>query len=88
MQSVQYVLNMLLTSKHISSRNKIITYPCYLVPAIIYIDKWGRRPMLLCGTLAMGFFLYLVGGLQARFGHWGDIGGTRTSLSSVRHGLS
>jgi len=48
----------------------------FTVPAIIYIDKWGRRPMLLAGTLAMGFFLYLVGGLQARFGHWGEVSGS------------
>jgi len=40
------------------------------VPAIIYIDKWGRRPMLLVGTLLMGFWMFLVGGLQGRFGHW------------------
>ncbi|KAF9069988.1 general substrate transporter [Rhodocollybia butyracea] len=42
------------------------------VPAIIFIDKWGRRPMLILGTLFMGTFLYLVGGLQGRFGHWDD----------------
>ncbi|KAG6818460.1 hypothetical protein H0H93_004798, partial [Arthromyces matolae] len=47
------------------------------VPAIIYIDKWGRRPMLLAGTLLMGFWLSLVGGLQARFGHWGNVDGDR-----------
>ncbi|TFK23864.1 general substrate transporter [Coprinopsis marcescibilis] len=47
------------------------------IPAIIYIDKWGRRPMLLAGTLFMGFFLFLVGGLQARFGDWGDHEGKR-----------
>jgi len=46
------------------------------VPAIIYIDKWGRRPMLLAGTLAMGFWLFLVGGLQARFGHWDNVSGS------------
>ena len=40
------------------------------VPAIIYIDKWGRRPMLLAGTLLMGFWMFLVGGLQGRYGHW------------------
>jgi sugar porter (SP) family MFS transporter len=45
------------------------------VPAIIYIDKWGRRPMLLIGLLLMGFFLFLVGGLQGRFGHWADLPG-------------
>lgn len=47
------------------------------VPAIIYIDQWGRRPMLIIGTLLMGFWLCLVGGLQARYGHWGDVNGDR-----------
>ncbi|KAJ3489891.1 hypothetical protein NLI96_g1838 [Meripilus lineatus] len=47
------------------------------VPAIIYIDRWGRRPMLLIGTLSMGFWLMLVGGLQGRFGDWGQVGGER-----------
>ncbi|KAI0786275.1 general substrate transporter [Abortiporus biennis] len=43
------------------------------IPAIMFIDKWGRRPMLLTGTLLMGFFLMLVGGLQGRFGDWGEV---------------
>lgn len=46
------------------------------VPAIIYIDKWGRRPMLLTGTLLMGFWMFLVGGIQGRFGHWGTTAGS------------
>ena len=33
--------------------------------------------MLLAGTLAMGFFLFLVGGLQARFGEWGIVDNSR-----------
>ncbi|KAG9118997.1 hypothetical protein FRC07_006207 [Ceratobasidium sp. 392] len=41
------------------------------IPAIIYIDKWGRRPMLLIGLAFMSFWLFLVGGLQGGFGHWG-----------------
>lgn len=45
------------------------------VPAIIYIDKWGRRPMLLIGLLFMGFWLFLVGGLQGRFGNWANLEG-------------
>ena len=54
-----------------------ITLTLYiLVPAIIYIDKWGRRPMLLIGLAFMGFWLFLVGGLQARFGHWGIVDGS------------
>ncbi|KZT64818.1 general substrate transporter [Daedalea quercina L-15889] len=43
------------------------------IPAIIYIDRWGRRPLLLAGTALMGFWLFLVGGLQGRLGHWGYI---------------
>ncbi|THH31071.1 hypothetical protein EUX98_g3119 [Antrodiella citrinella] len=47
----------------------------FTVPAIIYIDKWGRRPLLLAGTLLMGFWLMLVGGLQGGFGEWGVVDG-------------
>ncbi|KLO06147.1 general substrate transporter [Schizopora paradoxa] len=48
----------------------------FTVPAIVYIDKWGRRPMLLTGTLLMGMWLCLVGGLQGRFGAWGAVEGS------------
>ncbi|KAK7040396.1 high affinity glucose transporter [Paramarasmius palmivorus] len=47
------------------------------IPAILYIDKWGRRPMLIGGLTCMGFFLFLVGGLQGRLGQWGDVEGER-----------
>jgi hypothetical protein len=47
-----------------------------LVPAIIYIDKWGHRPMLLVGTLLMGFWMFLVGAIQGRFGEWSDASGS------------
>ncbi|PVG01236.1 general substrate transporter [Serendipita vermifera] len=47
------------------------------VPAIIYIDSWGRRPMLIIGLLFMGFWLFLVGGLQGKFGNWGEVEGER-----------
>jgi len=43
----------------------------------MYIDKWGRRPMLIFGTLFMGFWLSLVGGLQGRYGDWGIVDGSR-----------
>jgi len=61
----------------IASSVQYVLNVAFTVPAIIYIDKWGRRPMLLVGTLLMGFFLYLVGGLQARFGDWGTVDGSR-----------
>ncbi|KIL55559.1 hypothetical protein M378DRAFT_90750, partial [Amanita muscaria Koide BX008] len=59
----------------ISIQSHLLTPP--KVPAILYIDKWGRRLMLLVGALLMGFFFYLVGGLQGRFGQWGANAGER-----------
>ena len=32
--------------------------------------------MLLVGTLLMGFWMFLVGGLQAQFGEWSEASGT------------
>lgn len=39
------------------------------LPAIIYLDKWGRRPSLLLGSFAMMVLLFIVGALQAVYGH-------------------
>lgn len=47
------------------------------IPAIIFIDRWGRRPLLLGGFGFMGFFLMLVGGLQGKFGSWIDLDGSQ-----------
>ncbi|KDQ08044.1 hypothetical protein BOTBODRAFT_180190 [Botryobasidium botryosum FD-172 SS1] len=61
------------------------------IPAIIYIDKWGRRPMLVIGLVFMAFWLYLVGGLQGVYGHWGEIDGARnwviTDHKSITYGI-
>ena len=32
--------------------------------------------MLLAGTLLMGFWMFLVAGLQAHFGEWSNVSGT------------
>ncbi|KIJ35233.1 hypothetical protein M422DRAFT_262617 [Sphaerobolus stellatus SS14] len=42
----------------------------FTVPAILYIDKWGRRPMMMIGFSLMAMWLFLVGNLQGGFGHW------------------
>ncbi|OJT07815.1 High-affinity glucose transporter [Trametes pubescens] len=60
----------------------------FTIPAIVYIDKWGRRPMLLAGTLLMGFWLMLVGGLQGRFGQWGEVDGSRVWVISDHDGIT
>lgn len=39
------------------------------IPAILFLDKWGRRPTLLLGSFAMMVFLFSVGALEAVYGH-------------------
>ncbi|KAF2500236.1 MFS sugar transporter-like protein [Lophium mytilinum] len=38
------------------------------LPAILYLDKFGRRPALLCGSFGMMTFLFISGALQASYG--------------------
>ncbi|KAI0737117.1 general substrate transporter [Daedaleopsis nitida] len=72
----------------IASSVQYILNVVFTIPAIIYIDKWGRRPMLLVGTLLMGFWLFLVGGLQGGFGAWGDVDGDRVWVISGHDGIT
>ncbi|KAI9277141.1 general substrate transporter [Phascolomyces articulosus] len=39
------------------------------VPAILWVDKWGRRNTMIFGALAMSLFLWVVGGLMSQ-GRW------------------
>lgn len=55
------------------------------IPAIIYIDRWGRRPMLIIGSSFMCFFLFLVGGLMGKYGHRVDAEGGTTSWLITGH---
>ena len=54
----------------IASSVQYVLNVVFTVPAIIYIDKWGRRPMMMIGFSLMAMWLFLVGGLQGGFGHW------------------
>ncbi|KAI0788413.1 general substrate transporter [Fomes fomentarius] len=72
----------------IASSVQYILNVALTIPAIIYIDRWGRRPMLLAGTLLMGFWLYLVGGLQGGFGEWGIVDGDRVWLITGHDGIT
>lgn len=64
----------------IASSVQYVLNVAFTIPAIMYIDKWGRRPLLLIGTMLMGFWLYLVGGLQGGFGEWGQVDGHKVWL--------
>lgn len=38
------------------------------IPALIWVDKWGRRPTLLVGSVGCALFMYINAGLLARYG--------------------
>lgn len=49
-----------------------VSYVCNVVmtiPAILWVDKWGRRPTMIFGALWMSLFLWIVGGLMSQ-GEW------------------
>ncbi|KFZ05699.1 hypothetical protein V501_08109 [Pseudogymnoascus sp. VKM F-4519 (FW-2642)] len=46
------------------------------LPAIIYIDRWGRRPSLLVGSFLMMTFLFISGAIQAVYGRPQEIAGS------------
>jgi MFS family permease len=48
------------------------------LPAIVFLDRWGRRPVLIVGALLMCFWLFLVGGIMGRYGEDGTVGSTTT----------
>ncbi|KAL2265960.1 hypothetical protein VTJ83DRAFT_5312 [Remersonia thermophila] len=50
-------------------------------PAVMWIDKWGRRPSLLCGSFGMMTWLFVSGALQQYFGQ-PNTDATRTSQNS------
>lgn len=38
------------------------------LPAILYVDKWGRRPSLLTGSFVMMVSLFSIGAIEAVYG--------------------
>ncbi|KAI5795402.1 general substrate transporter [Peziza echinospora] len=51
------------------------------IPAIMWMDRWGRRPTLLLGSLGMMVWLFISGGVQGGYGQANpDKGGDVTWL--------
>ncbi|KAF9933905.1 hypothetical protein FBU30_004073 [Linnemannia zychae] len=54
------------------------------IPAILYIDRWGRRPVLLVGSTFMALWLFLIGGLMGRFGSATTLENNTTTTWAIR----
>jgi MFS family permease len=52
----------------LSSSIQYIINVIMTVPALIYIDRWGRRPALLIGAALMAIFMYTNGAIMAVHG--------------------
>lgn len=48
------------------------------LPAIIYLDRWGRRPSLILGSFGMMSWLFISGALQQYYGQPNNTPLTRT----------
>ncbi|KAE8453652.1 MFS sugar transporter [Mollisiaceae sp. DMI_Dod_QoI] len=51
------------------------------LPAILYLDRFGRRPAMLTGSFLMMTYLFIVGALQASYGQ-PNVGSLRNSTNS------
>ena len=54
----------------VSSSIQYVINVLLTVPALIYIDRWGRRPTLLLGALGMMTFMFANAGLMPSYGHY------------------
>lgn len=37
------------------------------IPAVLYLDKWGRKPTLISGAIVMGICHFVVAGIIGQF---------------------
>ncbi|KAK9384438.1 hypothetical protein V1515DRAFT_618071 [Lipomyces mesembrius] len=57
-----------ITSVLLASAIQYVINVIMTIPAILWVDKYGRRPALLLGALSMALWLYLIGGLLMQYG--------------------
>ncbi|KAF9280588.1 hypothetical protein BGZ68_007133 [Mortierella alpina] len=54
------------------------------IPAILFIDKWGRRPVLLLGSTFMALWLFLIGGLMGKYGSALQLDANQTTTWAIQ----
>ncbi|KAL8950837.1 MAG: hypothetical protein Q9222_003158 [Ikaeria aurantiellina] len=54
----------------VSSSIQYVINVIMTIPALLFIDRWGRRPTLLIGAALMMTWLFANAGILASYGHW------------------
>jgi sugar porter (SP) family MFS transporter len=54
----------------IASSIQYIINTCMTLPALIFMDRWPRRQVMIWGALILGTWLFIEAGLMAGFGHY------------------
>ncbi|EPQ31450.1 uncharacterized protein PFL1_00785 [Pseudozyma flocculosa PF-1] len=54
----------------VSSSIQYVINVLMTIPALLYLDRWGRRPTLLVGSTLMMVWLFTIAGLMASYGHF------------------
>jgi sugar porter (SP) family MFS transporter len=72
----------------VSSSIQYVINVVMTLPALVYMDRWGRRPMFLVGAFFMALWMFINAGLLASDGHAAPAGGLNgiAAESWVIHG--
>ena len=54
----------------VASSIQYVINVCMTIPALLFVDRWGRRPTLLVGAALMMTWLFANAGLMATYGHY------------------
>ncbi|KAL1924069.1 uncharacterized protein VTP21DRAFT_7104 [Calcarisporiella thermophila] len=57
----------------VSSGINYIVNVVFTIPAILFVDRWGRRPTLIAGSAMMAACLFIVGGIMGGIGKKGGV---------------
>jgi len=69
----------------VSSSIQYVINVVMTVPALLYVDRWGRRPTLLIGAALMAIWLFTNAGLLGSYGHYaGPKGVDNTPAASTK----
>ena len=63
----------------VSSSIQYVINVLLTVPALLFVDRWGRRPTLLLGALGMMTWMFANGGLLKSYGHYAGPNGVNNT---------